>query len=385
MAETSRIPVSLAHCRSYDPAEVRSSIRDLLAPLGGMASCVSPGQRVLLKPNLLMGKPPEAAVTTHPEILRAVAAEIREAGGRVFLGDSPGLGSLESVMKRSGVAAVAEEMGVGVVPFQTPRAISVPEGGVYRSLEVAAEALDFDVIINLPKLKTHGQMTLTLAVKNLFGLVVGAAKPGWHLTTGSDLRMADLLLDIYRAIAPDLNILDGVWAMEGNGPGSGHPRPLGLLGASPSALGLDRVIASLLGVGPDRFSLIHRARARGMAEADPDRLEVIGPPSGVFPTKGFRLPASIKKVDFTLPAWLSGSLRHSLSTFPVPDRERCTSCGTCVEICPVDAVAFGGRGRVSVDEELCINCFCCQEMCPEGAIGLAPGRLLRLLRRMGMA
>ena len=379
------IPVSLVRCPDYEPGRVRRSIREALGSLGGMEALVSPGQKVLLKPNLLQGKPPEKAVTTHPEIVHAVALEIMNAGGSVFLGDSPGSGSLASVLSKSGIARVIERLGIEVVPFGTPTPVSVPEGGVYHSIELAGEVFEFDLVVNLPKLKTHAQMVLTLAVKNLFGTVVGAAKPSWHLKTVDDDHMAELLLDIYRTVAPRLNILDGVLGMEGNGPGSGDPREVGLLAASPSALALDMIVSPLLGVDPAENPVLRRAMGRGLPGSLPEQVRMIGLSPEEASVDNFILPASCTRVDFSLPDFISGPLKRSSSSYPVLDPAVCTTCGICEETCPVSAISLFDGGGGNVDKNRCISCFCCQEMCPEGAIRPVPGRLLKLLRRLGVA
>jgi len=350
-----------------------------------MSAFVSPGQRVLLKPNLLSAKPPEAAVTTHPEIVRAVAMAVLDAGARPSLGDSPGYGSLNSILAKSGIGKIVNELGIEVVPFKTPRAISLPDGGIYHSLDLAGEALEFDAIINLPKLKTHGQLVLTLAVKNLFGTVVGAAKISWHLKAGNELGMADLLLDINRAVVPVLNVLDGVVAMEGNGPGAGDPRQVNLLSASPSALAMDQVVASLVGVGSDRYPLLHRARERAMEGSEPHQVSILGLNRDEAAVKDFVLPASTTRVDFALPDFVSGPLKRSLTAYPVLSPDYCTSCGICEKSCPVDAISLFENGGGDVDRHLCITCFCCQELCPDRAIQPVPGRLLRLFKKVGIA
>ena len=341
---------------------------------------------MLLKPNLLAPRPPEKAVCTHPQFVRAVAQEVMEAGGKVYLGDSPGMGSFTGVLKRSGIMEVVEELGIQVVPFKTPVQVPVPEGGVYKSIQLAQEALGFDGIINLPKFKTHGMMTLTLAVKNMFGAVVGAAKPGWHLQSREPSRFADMLLDLWRALPPQLSILDGVIAMEGNGPGSGDPFTLGLVVASPSALALDLVAGEIARVGSERHPVLYRARERELTGSQPGHVEVHGVQVDEV-SRPFALPKSVSRVDFNLPEWANRRLKHSLNSYPELDSVKCTTCGACAEICPVNAITLHNKepGGGVVDRDLCISCFCCQEVCPERAIEPVPGRLLRVLRTVKMA
>jgi uncharacterized protein (DUF362 family)/Pyruvate/2-oxoacid:ferredoxin oxidoreductase delta subunit len=351
-----------------------------------MQAFVKKGDRVLLKPNLLTGKPPEAAVTTHPEVVQAVTHEVMDAGGVVFLGDSPGMGSLDGVLKKTAIMPVIHELGVEVVPFRTPVTVPVPQGGVHRSFQLAAEAMGFDLVINLPKFKTHGMMTLTLAVKNMFGLVVGAAKPGWHLQASDPVRFADMLLDIWRAQPPGLNIMDGIIAMEGNGPGSGDPLDLGILMASTSSIAMDAAAGPVAGVATERNPVLYQAVKRGIEGAVPDQLLLLG--EGIEEVrKAFVLPGSASRMDLKLPPWLNKPMRKSLNSFPRLDPEPCTSCGQCTHICPVEAITLNEKpanGGI-VDKDLCISCFCCQEMCPEGAIDIVPGRLLRMLRRVNLA
>ncbi len=381
-----KIPVSIQRCPSYDPEKVRDALKRVLVPLGGMEAFVRPGARVLLKPNLLAPKAPGTAVCTHPQVVRAVALEVLEAGGRVYLGDSPGVGSMSRVLRRAGILEVVRELGIGLVPFRTPMPFAVPEGGVHRSLLMAREAAGFDVLLNLPKFKTHGMMTLTLAVKNMFGTVVGAAKPGWHLQAAHQIPFADLLLDVWRALPPALNIMDGITAMEGNGPGSGDPVQLGLVLASPSALALDCVCGQVAGLPPERHPVLYRARERGLKGALEEEVGLNGEAvEGV--RRKLVLPGSVTRVDYRLPRWIRRPMRKSLNAFPVLDPARCTTCGQCAAICPADAITLhdASLGGGVVDRDRCISCFCCQETCPERAIAILPGRLLRILKAVNMA
>jgi uncharacterized protein (DUF362 family)/Pyruvate/2-oxoacid:ferredoxin oxidoreductase delta subunit len=381
-----KIPVSIQRCASYDPITVKDALNKVLDHLGGMSSFVSPGDRVLLKPNLLAPKLPEAAVTTHPEVVRAVALEVMNAGGEVFLGDSPAVGSLSAVLKKTGIMPVVQELGIQMVPFRTPITIPVPAGGVYKSFLLAEEATGYDLILNLPKFKTHGMMTLTLAVKNMFGTVVGAAKPGWHLQASDQARFADMLLDIWRTLPPGLSIMDGITAMEGNGPGSGDPMDLGILMASPSALAMDTVAGSVAGLVMEKHPVLYQAVVRGFEGAQRDQVKVLGEAIEDV-HESFVLPKSASRVDFWLPGWMRRSMRKSLNSFPQLNPELCTSCGECAAICPADAIALYRKPSTGgvVDKDKCISCFCCQEVCPERAIDIVPGRLLRILKAVKMA
>ncbi len=185
--------VSLQRLKTYNSTETLVALEKLLQSLGGMPAFVKPGQKVLIKPNLLAGKTPDKAVTTHPEIVRAVIKLAQKAGGEVSLGDSPGIGSPKNVARKSGILAVVEETGCRFAPFETSVTIR-PTGGTFHQFEVAQEILDADVVINLPKLKTHQMMGLTCGIKNMFGAVVGLRKPRLHLQAGTDKAFFALML-----------------------------------------------------------------------------------------------------------------------------------------------------------------------------------------------
>jgi uncharacterized protein (DUF362 family)/Pyruvate/2-oxoacid:ferredoxin oxidoreductase delta subunit len=365
---------------------VRDALNKVLDPLGGMSAFVKKGDRVLLKPNLLAPMSPGTAVCTHPQIVRATALEVIRAGGVPLIGDSPAVGSLAAVLKKSGIFQVVQELGIETVPFRTPVTMPVPEGGVFKSLKLAAEAAEADLIINLPKIKTHGMMTITLAVKNMFGMVVGAAKPGWHFQAREHLRFADMLLDINRTLPPALSVMDGVAAMEGRGPSSGDQVALHLVLASSSTVALDLVAGRIVGVPLEKHPVLYQARARGLRGALESEVRVSG--EAVDDVRmAFKLPASASRIDFKLPDGMRDFMRKSLHSFPQLDPGKCTSCGQCADICPTGAISLNGRPENggNVDRDLCISCFCCLEVCPEKAVDIVPGRLLRVLRKVNLA
>ena len=220
--------VSIVRCETYDEEEVLRGLRRSIDLLGGIETFVKRGDRVLLKPNLLYGKPPEKAVTTHPSVVRGMIEIVREAGGVPSIGDSPGMESLRKAAEKAGIKRVADETGCSLVEFDRPIVPPDRKGKWFKQLEIDRSVLEADVIINLPKWKTHGQMLLTLGVKNLFGCIPGPRKALWHLKAGQDQeRFARMLIDVYLTVRPALTLLDGIVGMDGNGPGSGRPVPLG--------------------------------------------------------------------------------------------------------------------------------------------------------------
>jgi len=367
---------------SYSPALVQAGLLRLLEPLGGMAAFVKPGERVLIKPNMLSAKPPEAAVTTHPELLRAVIGLVQQAGGVALVGDSPGFGTLRSVAKRSGMLRVIEESGAELVEFAEVRTVAT--GGAFKRFEIAASYLAADRVINLPKLKTHEMMTLTCGVKNLFGILVGAAKPAWHLQAGADRQLfARVLLELYQIRPPELTIVDAITAMEGDGPGSGDPRHVGLLLAGVNPVAVDVIAAEIAGI-PKKLLFVEReAEKLGLAGADRKSIEVSGAALESLEIRPFRLPP-LSDVQFGLPRFLKDSLRNHLTTRPVQIPEKCILCGVCVKGCPPQVIRIEGK-KLVFDYSRCIRCFCCRELCPDAALAVKKGVLLRIFGGKGGA
>ncbi|HAO94174.1 MAG: hypothetical protein A2X99_04615 [Deltaproteobacteria bacterium GWB2_55_19] len=370
--------VSITRCTSYEIQEVYRAVKESIDLLGGMDRFVSMGERILLKPNLLAGKPPETAVTTHPEVVRVLIRLVKEAGGVPVVGDSPGLGAAMKVADKCGVGPVCREEGVELVDLKTLVVAENPGGRTFKRLEVAKEALDCDGIINIPKLKTHAQMFLTLGVKNLFGCVPGKLKPQWHLSAGVESsHFAAMLLDLYAFLHPRLTVMDGVVGMEGNGPGAGDPRKIGLVFAGADAVALDTVAATVLGAHPHDLPLLKAAAIRGL-NTDINGIEVLGEEISNVKVHGFKF-APLVSLNFAdrLPHFLDRRLRRALTSRPSVERAKCTLCNICVQVCPAEVMTK--TERIGIDYDRCIRCYCCQEMCPEGAIAPVDGWLKRLI------
>jgi len=369
------IKVALEKVDSYDSGSVKAGLAALLEPLGGIAAFVKPGERVLIKPNMLSAKPPEAAVTTHPVVLRAVIELVQAAGGIALVGDSPGFGTLRSVAKRSGMLAVIEETCAELVEFA--ETCSVASTGRFRRFEVAAAYLQADRVINLPKLKTHEMMTLTCGVKNLFGILVGAAKPAWHLQAGFDRELfARVLLEIYQLRPPDLTIVDAITAMEGDGPGSGDPCHVGLLLAGVNPVAIDMIAGEIAGIPKKLLFVERQAEKLGLEGSSRSGIEVVGFDLQSFPLTPFKLPP-LSDVEFGLPRFIKDRLRNHLTTRPVQIKSRCILCGVCVRGCPPGVIKIVGK-KLEFDYSRCIRCFCCRELCPEAALAVRKGVLLKI-------
>ncbi|MCF6266325.1 MAG: DUF362 domain-containing protein [Desulfuromusa sp.] len=368
--------VSLQRLKTYNSTETLVALEKLLQSLGGMPAFVKPGQKVLIKPNLLAGKTPDKAVTTHPEIVRAVIKLAQKAGGEVSLGDSPGIGSPKNVARKSGILAVVEETGCRFAPFETSVTIR-PTGGTFHQFEVAQEILDADVVINLPKLKTHQMMGLTCGIKNMFGAVVGLRKPRLHLQAGTDKAFfALMLLELCETLAPALTIVDAVIGMEGEGPGSGDPVQIGVLLAGRHPQAVDTVATELVGLQANQVWIQQQAIATNRPYTQLKQLEIVGDPLESLKIKNFR-PAKMTDVNFGLKGGLKHYLRDALTARPEPDHNLCKRCNDCVTHCPAEAMKIE-HNRLQIDYNHCIRCFCCQELCPHGALVTKQGILLRL-------
>jgi uncharacterized protein (DUF362 family)/NAD-dependent dihydropyrimidine dehydrogenase PreA subunit len=366
--------VCAARCADYTSTEVASGLERVLAPLGGMGAFVAPGQRVFLKVNLLMKAGPERAVTTHPEVVRAVIRAARAAGAaEVLVGDSPGgkntPAAARAVFEESGIAGVCAEEGVPTVLLDDDvTRVRVPDGKLYTSFNLGTRAVESDVLICLPKLKTHGFMMFTGGVKNLFGCIPGLEKAQFHLKVPDRGDFAEMLVDLYLACRPALTIMDGVVAMEGDGPAGGTPRLVGALLASDNAPALDVVASAIAGFAPKDVYTNRAAAARGMTPLDPDAIDNPGEPWRSFAVSDFAHPAS--DLSRRLPPGLARWVRKRIVSRPyLHDRAGCTGCRTCERNCPVEAITMRD-GKPAFDYDGCIRCYCCQELCPQQVIGL---------------
>jgi uncharacterized protein (DUF362 family)/NAD-dependent dihydropyrimidine dehydrogenase PreA subunit len=366
-----RRKVTLAACGSYDPIRIREAIGELLAPIGGMEAFVRQDQRVLLKPNLLSAKDPSRAITTHPSIVEAVAEEVRRCGGIPYIGDSPGgaVRGIKRVWANTGMAEMAERSKIDMVNFEASGSRGI-DFGSYKFF-ISKPVLEADVIISLPKLKTHSLTLLTCAVKNMFGVIPGFRKGELHKLHPKPVEFAEMLVHLYKLITPSLTIVDAILAMEGNGPSSGRPFELGLLMAGADGVGVDAVAARIMGF-PDGFIDTTRiASEMGMGTDDIEEIDLIG--EAVKP-EGFELPSNtVKKL---IPRPLARMIAPLVSVKPVIDPARCTGCAFCFENCPVKAISREGR-VYAIDGKKCVKCLCCHELCPESSIDIELSWLAR--------
>lgn len=267
--------VSISNCDHYESEAIRRALDLSLGPLGGIGRFVQKGQRVLLKPNFVLARRAEEAANTHPNFVVEVARLVREAGGEPVIGDSPALGSARGVAAKCGLLPLAKDAGVSVVDFHDVHQLDSPRGGRTKPVRIATDVLDANVVINLPKLKVHGQFYMTLAVKNLFGCVRGRRKALLHFQLGGrPIEFARMLVDVAQTVQPALTIMDAVYALERTGPTGGDPRRLGLViaGTDPSAT--DRVCSEIVGADPERILTLAAARDAGFGETELKKIDL---------------------------------------------------------------------------------------------------------------
>lgn len=382
--------VAVVRCEDYDESRVQEAVAAAVELLGGAAAFAAPGERILCKPNLLAADPPERATTTHPLVHAAVVRIFSQAGAAVEFGDSPGFGSPASVANKSGITRAAVRAGGRPADFAHQANLPLPSGNSLGlpALPVAKSVVDCDGVVSVSKLKTHGLMRMTGAVKNQLGCVFGYHKARMHLIGPDAESLGRILVDIDSAVAPRLYVMDAVVAMEGNGPRSGTPRRIGLILASVDPVALDTTACRLIDLDPAHVPTIVAGAAAGRGTRNTAEIELLGDPVNEFIRRDFavvRAPASHHML--TRPA----ILKRLLAPRPVIDPAACTRCGVCVEACPVPGKAVQFRKEVhdeppAFNYNECIRCFCCQEMCPHEAIRIhtpLAGRVPAIRRRVG--
>lgn len=377
MSET----VALASCRDYDRSVVEEKVGLLLELLGGPGSFASEGQSVFIKVNALTALTPDKGVTTHPEVVRAVVKQFRRVTDRVTIGDSPGgpfaTAYVKRVYERAGFAEVARETGARLMLDVKARQVKVPAGVALRSITVCSEMDEADCLVSVSKFKTHMFMNVTGAIKNLFGAVPGMNKVGYHSRFPRDRDFADLIVDVMLAASADLNIVDAVVGMDGNGPRAGDLVDMGLLAAGRSAPAVDRLMMEVVGLDADANKPLAAARRRGLAGGRREDILAIGDAVEDVACEGFRLPTR-KDLGERVPDFIMTRLGNLTAPRPFPAASRCRACGMCVEVCPADAIAISG-GVAIVNPGRCRKCYCCHELCEHDAVDLHRPPLARLL------
>ncbi len=324
------------------------------------------GKKVLIKPNALRSSNADEAIVTHPSVLRAVVEKVETLNpAAIIVGDNPGVasyGANEECFEKTGLmdAAKGYYQNIGNDP------VAVDFNPAFMaSVSVSKAIMEADIIISLPRFKTHGLTVISGALKNSYGFLCGAQKALLHKIAGNPARFQEMVVDVFKIRVPDLFIMDAVVGMEGNGPASPDLRDIGLILTADNAVAMDAVVATMMGCDPSCLRFLQKAKEEGLGNYDVNDLSIIGKLEKI---EGFKLPP-LGGEAVTENHVIQDMLASKTQFRPKVDHDLCTGCGTCVAQCPVSALEMTGDFP-EVDADTCITCFCCQELCPEKAIQL---------------
>ena len=365
--------VGIQRCPSYESEAVYGALKKAVELAGGL---VVAGKTVLLKPNILFDASPEKHVCTHPVFLEAAIKLVREMGAsHILVGDSPGLQLPGFTGKVSGLGETTKKNNAEWIDFTREKSeFPCPEGKVVKKFTLTQAAREADIIISLPKLKTHQLMYFTGAMKNIFGLVPSAAKSPFHARFSGRTSFASMIVDLNIAVKPAYAFMDAITGMEGPGPAAGDPRHIGLVMASSNLLAIDAAACAIIGYPVKEIPVNKEALGRGIWLSDFGEIEYPGlAPDEVRIPDFVKIPfkkSDSQLFDFILPRPLR-RLKDSFAPRPVIRHDTCIRCGDCHRICASGAIDCPGEGKerpMIIDYRRCIRCFCCHEICPVKAI-----------------
>ncbi|HEY3274112.1 MAG TPA: DUF362 domain-containing protein [Methanocella sp.] len=385
--------VSMTKCDDYEREKVVAAVRRSIDLIGGVGAFVSPGQKVFVKFNLLLGSAPETCVTTHPEVVYAVAKLLKAHGCDVLLGDSPGSGLLytEAALRKayaaSGYDRVAEELGVRLNYDTGYREVSAPASMTMKRFSVINPALDCDAVVVVSKAKTHSLTYLSGAAKNIFGVIPGLEKPTFHARLPDPGAFGRMIVDLNDVVKPKLQVIDAVMGMEGDGPHTGTPRKIGAVLASGDCHAIDVATCRLMSIDPLRVPTITAAVERGYLHGDLGDVSLTGDNLEDLIVKDFKGPSTYlgqstnNKARSRLLFRVVYRVANESTPRPVIHAKKCTSCMKCVRSCPVKTIAVVNK-KPKIDYKKCIKCYCCHEMCDSHAISLERSLAGKVLARL---
>ncbi len=353
--------------------EALEALFDTIFEAFGVYDSLRPGMEVVLKPNLIQRGDPARAAITHPVFVQAAGRCVKKAGAKVLIAESPGgpytPGVMRAHFKACGYTDMAEQEGFSLYTACESRDVALPEGELCRQAAVVEPFIGAEYLIDLPKVKTHSMVGYSGAVKNLFGVVPGLQKPELHCRFPEREDFSRMLVDICQFARPGFVLMDGIWAMEGDGPTSGTRRALGLVAASDNPFAADVCVSSLLGMQPEEIAMLRIGAERHLGPKTVEELELLGEPYEDFRTPDFK-KARASSTDFVekLPRFLRPMAKKITTPYPRIDARKCVGCGKCAESCPQHTITVKDR-KAEIDYKNCIRCFCCHEMCPEHIIG----------------
>jgi len=369
--------ISVAKCTSYELPKVQKAIRECVNKIDGLKD-LEKGDRVLLKPNLLMSSTPQEGITTHPSIVEATAKILLEKNAKIMIGDSPGspYTNIENLWEKTGMKTIAKKLDIKLLNFESTGSHIKKFGS--EEYPIAKPILECDFIVNLPKIKTHNLTILTCAVKNMYGAIPGARKTDYHRRYPKPSEFSERIVEIYKLAKPDLTIVDGIIGMEGNGPSGGDTRKLGMILASEDAVALDVYISHILGMDPYMIPSNRIAIEKGLGSG-PGNIKIMGDKPQVM--DDFRWPSNIYHALEFFPSKIARILLRFWWSRPAIDDRCCKNCGICIEACPPGALSEGPSSPI-FDYEKCVNCLCCMELCPHHAFYHEKSFLYKLTSRL---
>jgi len=379
--DKSRVVVAL--CNSYEDEKVYTALKGSITALGGLRSIIGTEEKVLVKPNFLYPAKAEKCITTNPAVIRSFTRLLAENGYKnVMIGDSPATGNCKQAFASLGLTE-NDLYGAILADMTEEQIVNFPEGKAAKSFAFCREVAEADAIIGLCKMKTHALERITGAVKNMYGLICGKKKALGHVNYPNAASFAQMMADMHRCVKPRLHVMDGIVAMEGNGPASGSPVNMNVILASKDPVAMDSVFSRLINLDPVLVPTNTHGMAAGIGTCKDSEIEVMLLDDGIlnhismeelvkrFGKEDFDVQREKDKLSI-LSLW--SRITGGFSKKPVIDKEKCVKCGVCVDHCPVEgrAVTFkNGRENVPVyDYNKCIRCYCCQEICPQHAIAV---------------
>lgn len=368
--------VVLLKCDDYDVKIIENKLREGFNLLGGdeyLRKIIPIGSKVLLKPNMLSVEDAESPVVTNYKLFEAVIRIIKDYSNDISFGDSPGFGDSRKAAEKSGLMAVAEKYGVKFEDFKDSIHIMLEDSILCKSWTVARAPYEADVVITLPKLKTHAMAFFTGAIKNQFGCIPGTMKASWHTRMPEAANFCKMLLDLNTLVNTSFAILDGIIAMEGNGPKSGKPKKMDTIIMGESMSAVDSAAVRLIGYdNPLEVPALKEAFDNHWGPVLPKDYEILGEKIETMKVKDFELCRTGGNFYWINPQ-VTDFLRNMIAPSPVLIYDKCVGCGRCQEVCPekpkvIDMIQSKGKRIPKWNMKRCIRCFCCQELCPCGAI-----------------
>lgn len=366
--------VSIVCCPDYSATE--EAIAEALELVGGLEGVIRPEDNVLLKPNILAASTPEKGITTHPAVVAAMCEFVIQAGGKPVVGDGAGIsrpGTTAKALKVSGIEQAAKKAGARIVNFETAgfTLVDVPNALQFRKLYVANPVLEADVVMSLPKLKTHELTYYTGAVKNFFGVLPLKCRKEAHLLGRREL-FGEAVADIYSVVRPQFAVMDGIVGMEGNGPSHGKTVNSGVILASPDCISLDIVAAELIGFDPLKIPTTAGVLKKGFESQCP---VIVGTPLKEVKMEFKQSSGGVS----TAPPFLTRRLGKYYNIYPQINQRKCIRCGACYNSCSPGAIERLKDGSFKINREKCILCYCCRELCPNNAVDIKKSLLATLL------